>query len=206
MNQNVLAVTEQICRWITTALYCALLAKKIWTLDYWEQPAFTTYLAFIVARLLWSPHTLKQAMFIEPWTLCLRLCCLLEAVRLCSPRREIRWILTIMAGVAALAVLRLHSYPWPQTPVGTYRAICQAVNVGLAGAALMGLWYVRKNPHYLILAAHLILIAGFSFSNLGPRPGDLYRELHIWFFAGSSVCVALWLRTRSLIFERIKSP
>lgn len=204
-----LKITEQIARWSVVALYgLAFLRQLHWRLAL-QTPMFCAYLGLMCIRYVWDPRTVLESMVLEPWLLSLRFCCLLEAVLLCVGSRssERRWLVAVMllSGGVGVLVLTYHRYLFGPTPADLYRAARQHIHLGLAFAAAMGLhccWIEGfqartlgwAGKHYLILMCHLMLLAGCGFINPAPIQRDLYREVRIGYFVGSSACLVMWLR------------
>lgn len=203
------------------ALYALLLWKWFAWANALDAPMFEIYLLFTLVQYVWSPHTVLANLFIEPWLISLRFCAVVEAVGLCLAKartRERKLILLLMLCVGVAGMFALHGYLMGPTLAEAYRAARQHIHVALALACVMGaacyaLERLKVEPqprnHFLILTAHLCLIAALGFFNPGKGQGRLYREIHIWYFAGSCACIAVWLRSGPLFFfalERRQSP
>lgn len=216
---------EQTSRWITACLWVALLVQQIRWQNFWYIPYFTIYLILSCIQTVWSPHGLIANLFIEPSLMSLRFCCAIEAVSLClSPIRgkERRWILITMLliGVLIMAVLRVTKWsPWESgifyylssNPLLIYVTARQYFHVALALACVMGAtaYTIERvkmerwpRNHFLILTLHFLVISAIGFINVPDWRiyPQLYREVHIWYYFGTAICLSLWIRLRAFLF------
>jgi hypothetical protein len=208
-----LRLIEQSARWLTASLYLVTLIQQIRWRNYLTAPMFCWYLLLMLIQRVWNPQTIWESIFTEPWAVSLRLCCVVEALSLCIPRerhkeRQLAALLLLITGCAAVEVLIYFSHLWGVGMSMVYTAVRQYFHVGLCAGCFMAIVYyqiesVKLKPiprsHFLILFLHLTVIAGIGFLRFGKGEGRGYREAHIWYYAGSSVCLVLWLRMRRLL-------
>jgi len=156
------------------------LAVRLWRSGRWlPLRFFFAYCCLMVVDLIWHPLTVREAMWIEPWLLSLRLMAVLEAISLATDQiaaNQRRYMLLFLIFAGATASARVAGYFDVSTMAGWYRAVAQCVHVGLAAACIAGNLYERIGdmrmdpvllPHLRILSLYMVGRALVSFYNPG---------------------------------------
>ncbi|HLZ39434.1 MAG TPA: hypothetical protein VKQ11_00635 [Candidatus Sulfotelmatobacter sp.] len=199
-----LRTLDTALRWLVAALWAIVLVQRLRNGDFLAAPLFACYLAAMSLREALNLQ-LPRALFLEPTVLSLRFCATLEAVSLCLPRRahgERRWLVLMLLEIGAATQYALYRFGYPigASLIDCYAAARQYFHVAMAFATFTGIVLYalegrRVEPvpraHYLIVTAHLWLIAVIGFL-YRPTTGTNWRELHIWYLAGSCACLACW--------------
>lgn len=62
--------------------YMALVGRLLSSGRFMALPFFFSYCALMAVDMIWSPTTIREALWIQPWLLSLRLCAAIEAMSL----------------------------------------------------------------------------------------------------------------------------
>jgi hypothetical protein len=203
MSLSSLLATVEI---VSALAYSALAVRLLRSGRFVSLPFFCAYCLLMAVDMLWSPTTIRQALWIQPWLLSLRLCAAVEAMSLIADlvgwnQRRYMLLFVLCVGLAgSTAAAGFHN---TADMAGWYRAITQGVHVGLA-MACGALWLyqamdreTRWNkvwlPHFRTVAAYMALRAFVSFFATPGRGWAYHSTVRIVFLCGVCAWVVAWL-------------
>ncbi len=178
-----------------------LLLRELWASgSFWLCPFFSCYVAALcIYYPLWNPYWMPMQQFSEPILLALKVCAALEAYMLatesvsCAERKA---LLGTLLGIACAGMLVTFGFV-NGAPLTVIR---QYAHVALALASCFGvlaMWvyppmiWPRVRNHGITLAVYFV---NFAVTGFLPRiTGADWLVTSSCFFAGSLICVGLWL-------------